>query len=62
MKKPSPAIFNLAVQKFGLNPATTLFVDDREKNTSVARQLGFQTELFTTAEALRETIKRVRLI
>ncbi len=62
MKKPSPAIFNLAVQKFGLNPGTTLFVDDQEKNTSVARQLGFQTELFTTVGALRQTIERVRLI
>jgi 2-haloacid dehalogenase len=62
MKKPSPEIFKLAAQKFGLNPATTLFVDDQEKNTSVARRLGFQTELFTTAETLRETIERVRLI
>jgi 2-haloacid dehalogenase len=62
IKKPSPEIFKLAAQKFGLNPAATLFVDDQEKNTLVARQLGFQAELFTSAEALRQTIKRMRLI
>ena len=46
--KPDPAIFNLAIDRFGLIPATTLFIDDSAANIATAMQLGFQTHHFTT--------------
>lgn len=54
--KPDPEIFRRALTRFGLTPATTLFVDDRDENIDVARSLGMQTLRFTTAPALREAL------
>ena len=44
--KPDPAIFRLAVEKFGVNPAETLFVDDNAKNLEGASSVGLSTYLF----------------
>ncbi|MFO1427217.1 MAG: HAD-IA family hydrolase [Steroidobacteraceae bacterium] len=34
--KPEPLIYELAERRFGLDPATTVFIDDREENSSPA--------------------------
>ena len=41
--KPDPAIFQLALDRFGINPEETLFIDDNIKNVETAISLGFQT-------------------
>ena len=51
--KPDPAIYYLALDRFGLKPAEALFIDDREINVEGARAVGMQARLFTTAEDLR---------
>jgi 2-haloacid dehalogenase len=51
--KPDPAIYYLALDRFGLKPAEALFIDDREINVEGARAVGMQAHLFTTAEDLR---------
>jgi 2-haloacid dehalogenase len=51
--KPDPAIYYLALDRFGLKPAEALFIDDREINVEAARAVGMQAHLFTTAEDLR---------
>jgi 2-haloacid dehalogenase len=51
--KPDPAIYYLALDRFGLTPAEALFIDDREINVEGARAVGMQAHLFTTAEDLR---------
>lgn len=40
--KPEPAIYRTLIERYGLDPAETLFVDDRPKNTAAARELGWQ--------------------
>ena len=50
--KPDPAIYYLALDRFGLKPAEALFIDDREINVEGARAVGMQAQLFTTAEDL----------
>jgi 2-haloacid dehalogenase len=56
LKKPDPRIFRLAVQRFGLDPSRTLYVDDAEKNIAAAARLGFKTHRFVEAEALRRRL------
>jgi 2-haloacid dehalogenase len=52
MKKPDPRIFELLTGRFALNPARTLFIDDRQDNVAAARDAGWQSVLFTSAEQL----------
>lgn len=43
--KPDPAIFRHAVDKLGIVPGETLFIDDSQRNLEAAASLGFGTML-----------------
>jgi len=47
LSKPSPAIYHHAIQKLGLDPARTVYVDDLEANADTGRALGFRTVHYT---------------
>lgn len=55
--KPDPAIFELTRDRFGLDPADTLFVDDSVRNIEAARALGFDVHHFTDPAALRPALE-----
>ncbi|MDR3070069.1 MAG: HAD family phosphatase [Propionibacteriaceae bacterium] len=61
LTKPDPAIYQLAIDRFGVTPSHTLFVDDRAINTQAAAVLGFRTHLFTDATALNEVLEQLGL-
>jgi 2-haloacid dehalogenase len=44
--KPEPEIFRRAIDRFGLEPARTLFTDDTRRNVDAAMGVGFRTHLF----------------
>lgn len=52
MKKPDPAIFNLLIRRFQLNPADTIFIDDNQHNIVSADKIGFDTIHFVNANLL----------
>jgi 2-haloacid dehalogenase len=54
--KPDPAIYQLLLETFGLEPAETFFTDDHEPNVVAARTLGIEAHLFTTAATLRRDL------
>ena len=57
MAKPEVRIYRLALERFGLNAAETLFVDDRAENTEAAERVGIAGYVFDgDAEKLRERI------
>ena len=39
--KPDPRIFRLCIERFGITPDNTLFLDDSESNCLAAESLGF---------------------
>lgn len=41
--KPDPAIYRVLIQRYKLEPAATVFVDDSERNVAAAAALGFHT-------------------
>lgn len=45
--KPEAAIYRLALEKAGVSPADTLFVDDNPENVEAALALGFSSFRFT---------------
>jgi len=60
--KPDPAIFRLACERFGLEPAEVLFVDDSARNIDAARALGFAVHHFTDPAGLRPALEARGLI
>lgn len=44
--KPDPAIYHLAIARFGIDPARSLFIDDREDNVASAIACGLQGHVF----------------
>lgn len=48
--KPDPAIFEILIQRAGLDPARTAFIDDSAANIETADRLGFVTHRFTGGE------------
>jgi len=57
LAKPDPRIFALLVRRFGLDPASTVFVDDSPVNVDAATAAGLAGVLFTTADALRADLR-----
>ncbi|MGL3822011.1 HAD family hydrolase [Sphingopyxis sp. R3-92] len=59
MIKPDPAIYALAIERFGIDPAGALFVDDVAANVAGAESLGIAGHQFRDAATLeRELIAR----
>jgi 2-haloacid dehalogenase len=56
--KPDQRIFKVLVERYDLNPAATIFVDDMQQNVDAACALGFQALRFTSAERLRDTLSK----
>lgn len=55
-RKPGAAIYRRALGILQLRPEACGFVDDREENLSVPRDLGFTCFLFTSAAQLRQDL------
>lgn len=47
-EKPSVEIYEEMTQQTGLNPATTLYFDDRSENAEAGKRFGFQSVLVKT--------------
>ena len=54
--KPNKEIFLSLIKKAKINPEESVFIDNAERNTRIAKELGFQTILFKNKE---QTIKEM---
>ena len=59
--KPDPRIFRVLVDRYGLEPGSTVFVDDHEPNIRAAAELGFRGIQFVDADALRVELRALGL-
>ena len=48
MKKPNPAIYQLTLEKLGLDAAECVYVDDRRYNLAAAEEVGIKAVLFNS--------------
>jgi 2-haloacid dehalogenase len=60
--KPDPRAFAHAAERFGVDPATTLFVDDVPANVAAAREAGFSGFLFRTAAELSADLTELGIL
>jgi 2-haloacid dehalogenase len=56
--KPDPAIFQLALDRFALKAANTLFIDDVAANVAGAESVGISGHVFANAKCLRTDLVR----
>jgi len=56
MIKPDPAIYALAIKRFGIDPAGALFVDDVAANVAGAESLGIAGHRFRDAAMLERDL------
>jgi epoxide hydrolase-like predicted phosphatase len=61
LAKPDQKIFDLAVQRLGVDPARCLLVDDRQDNVQAARSCGLQAIQFSSAAQLEQELRRLGL-
>ena len=62
MLKPDPAIYFLALDRFGLRPDEALFIDDRLINVEGAEAVGMHAHLFEGADGLRARLEEEGLL
>jgi len=56
LAKPQPAIFELAAQQFGADPAQLVFIDDHAPNIAAAQAQGWDGFVFTSAAQAAEEL------
>ena len=57
MIKPDPAIFRLLLDRFGLDPGATFYIDDSPANVAAADRIGFDAVRFTSPAQLRRDLE-----
>jgi 2-haloacid dehalogenase len=60
--KPDPRIYELLLDRFGLEPQTTLLIDDSPKNVAAARDVGIATIKFESPAGLRDELVAAGLL
>jgi len=54
--KPDPRIFRIFSERFALDPASCVFIDDNEANIKAARMFGMKTVHFKSSDQLRREL------
>jgi 2-haloacid dehalogenase len=62
MNKPDRRIFDHLVDRFAIEPAATVFIDDSTANLATAAALGFRAIHFIDASSLRRDLARLGLL
>ena len=57
LKKPDPKIYQLLLDRYSIDPATALFIDDSEKNILGAQALGIHTIHFKYPQQLKRELE-----
>ncbi|MDX3909937.1 MAG: HAD family phosphatase [Sphingobium sp.] len=62
LSKPDPAIYHLALARFGLEARHSFFIDDRMDNVEGARSVGMTAHHFQDAAGLRAELAKLGLL
>ena len=62
IRKPTPEFYHVLLDRYQVNPAEALFIDDNYRNILAAEQLGIKSIHFTSPEALAEILHQMLLL
>ena len=57
--KPDPAIYQLLLDRYGLNPEECVFVDDLKDNVEAARKIGIHGIVFESYEQAKKALDEI---
>ena len=60
LTKPDPEIYKRFLDKYDLNPAECIFIDDTKENVEIAVELGFKGIVFESQESAAAQIAEIR--
>lgn len=60
MAKPEEPVYAYAAKQLGVAWREVLFIDDKERNTAVAADMGFRTHVYTGLESFVEAVSALR--
>lgn len=61
-RKPFPEIYHILFTRFNVDPSTTLFIDDNEKNINMGKELGLTTIHFSNPRQLEDELKKFNVL
>ena len=56
MRKPTPAFYQVLLDRYNVKPEEALFIDDNYRNILAAEKMGINSIHFTSPEQLKETL------
>lgn len=56
MRKPAPEFYQILLDRYNVNPAESLFIDDNYRNILAAEKMGINCIHFTTSDKLKEEL------
>jgi 2-haloacid dehalogenase len=59
---PDPRIYELLLERFGVDPYQAVYIDDVAANAAAAQAFGIHGIHFTTPGALRQELVRLALL
>ena len=62
MRKPTPAFYHLLLERYGLQPQETLFIDDNLRNIKAAEALGINCIHFQNPAQLEEDLVKWEML
>jgi 2-haloacid dehalogenase len=60
--KPDRRIFKIFIERFGIDPARSIYIDDRSSNVQAAVESGMRGVLFTDSGTLRRELTKSGVI
>ena len=62
MRKPTPEFYQILLDRYQVEPAKALFIDDNYRNILAAEKMGIKSIHFTSAEELDKQVKELKLL
>lgn len=62
MRKPDPAFYQRLLDRYDVDPAGALFIDDNPRNVLAAEKLGIHSIHFSSPSALEESLKKLGVL
>ena len=59
LRKPDPHLYRRAIDRFGVDPRATVFVDDKARNADAATAVGLHGIRFADAASLRRDLREL---